>query len=65
MDDVLFSWQRFSTKYSVRNGVIPPGPLQSVTATDSRTVVARLSEPLVYGVGFFAGSNGSGIYIVP
>jgi ABC-type transport system substrate-binding protein len=65
MDDVLFSWQRFSTKYSVRNGVIAPGPLQSVTATDSRTVVARLSEPLVYGVGFFAGSNGSGIYIVP
>jgi ABC-type transport system substrate-binding protein len=26
MDDVLFSWQRFSTKYSVRNGVIPPDP---------------------------------------
>jgi peptide/nickel transport system substrate-binding protein len=65
MDDVLFSWQRFSTKYSVRAGVIAPGPLQSVTATDSRTVVAKLSEPLVYGVGFFAGSNGSGIYIVP
>ena len=65
MDDVLFSWQRFSTKYSVRQGVIPPGPLQSVTATDNRTVVAKLSEPLVYGVGFFAGSNGSGLYIVP
>jgi peptide/nickel transport system substrate-binding protein len=65
MDDILFSWQRFSTKYSVRAGVISPGPLQSVTASDSRTVVAKLSEPLVYGVGFFAGSNGSGIYIVP
>lgn len=65
MDDVMFSWQRFSTKYSVRAGVISPGPLQSVTATDNRTVVAKLSEPLVYGVGFFAGSNGSGIYIVP
>jgi ABC-type transport system substrate-binding protein len=28
-------------------------------------VVAKLSEPLVYGVGFFAGSNGSGMWIVP
>ena len=66
MDDILFSWQRFSTKYSVRQGVVAPsGPLQSVTATDSRTVVAKLSEPLVYGVGFFAGSNGSGMWIVP
>jgi peptide/nickel transport system substrate-binding protein len=45
IDDVLFSWQRFSTKYSVRAGVISPGPLQSVTATDNRTIVAKLSEP--------------------
>jgi ABC-type transport system substrate-binding protein len=66
MDDILFSWQRFSTKYSVRQGVVAPsGPLQSVTATDNRTVVAKLSEPLVYSVGFFAGSNGSGMWIVP
>ena len=66
MDDVLASWQRFSTKYSVRQGVVAPsGPVQSLTATDNRTVVAKLSEPLVYAVGFFAGSNGSGMYIVP
>ena len=69
MDDVLFNWQRFSSKYSGRNGVVnavnPDAPVVSFSATDSRTIVMKLKEPLVYALGLFVGTNGTGLWIVP
>lgn len=57
MDDIIFSWQRFSTIGSQRGGLVnsvnPNAPIVSVTATDSRTVVAKLKEPLVYALALF------------
>lgn len=69
MDDVLFSWQRFSTRSAGRvnlvNSVNPDAPVLSLTATDSRTVVIKLKEPLVYALNLFVPAGASGVYIVP
>ena len=58
VDDVLFSWNRFAAKASNReliaSAVNPQAPVLSVTATDSRTVVIKLKEPLVYALELFA-----------
>jgi len=69
MDDVLFSWDRFVKKGTSRtsfvNSVSPDAPVMSLTSTDSRTLVMKLKEPLVFVLGLFA-SNSSGYYdIVP
>ena len=57
MEDVLFSWNRFSTVGSQRGGLVnsvnPNAPIVSMTAPDSRTVVAQLKEPLVYALALF------------
>ena len=72
MDDVLQTWQRFSTKSANRVGIVnsinPQAPVMSVTSTDSRTVVVKLKEPLVYGLELFASNNAShtgSILIIP
>jgi ABC-type transport system substrate-binding protein len=69
MDDVLFSWSRFAAKYSSRvnvvNAVNPDAPVISLTATDSRTIVLKLKEPVVYALGLFATVAGSGIIMLP
>src|SRR3954470_17421566 len=68
-EDALFSWQRFATKGSNRgttaNSADPNAPVLSVEATDSRTIVAKLKEPLIYAPGLFAGSSAGGIAILP
>ena len=70
-DDVVFSWNRFTKKSPVRgnadNSVNPVAPILSVTATDPRTVVVKLKEPVVYTLGIFAsyGSFSGQVVIVP
>jgi peptide/nickel transport system substrate-binding protein len=58
MDDVIFSWERFATKYSGRSGIVnavnPDAPVLSLQAVDSRTISIRLKEPLSYILGLFA-----------
>jgi ABC-type transport system substrate-binding protein len=69
MDDILFSWNRFATKVagreSVANSADPSAPVLSLTATDPRTIVIKLKEPLVYALGLFYSTNASGPIIVP
>jgi peptide/nickel transport system substrate-binding protein len=58
MDDVQFSYKRFADKSpnrgSVVNAVNPSAPVISFTPTDSRTVVIKLSEPVVHALELFA-----------
>jgi peptide/nickel transport system substrate-binding protein len=69
MDDVLFSWDRFASKYSGRTSVVnaanPNAPVLSVAGADQRTLVMKLKEPLVYTLGLLVGSNGTGPYVIP
>jgi peptide/nickel transport system substrate-binding protein len=69
MDDVLFTWKRFSEKYSGRTGLVnsvnPDAPVLSFTASDSKTIVIKLKEPLVYALALFIPSGASGVYILP
>jgi peptide/nickel transport system substrate-binding protein len=69
MDDVMFSWNRFATKYSGRttlvNSVDPGAPVLSFTPTDSRTISIKLKEPLVYAVSLFYNSTVGGPIIIP
>lgn len=70
-DDVVFSWNRFAAKSPVRgaavNAVSPLAPILSLTATDPRTIVVKLKEPVVYTLGIFAsyGSFSGQVVIVP
>ena len=63
MDDVLFSWDRFTKKNVYRTGVVnainPDAPVLSVAATDARTLVIKLKEPLVFALDLFASNPGS------
>ena len=58
IDDILYSWKRFSTvgaqRSAVANAVNPDAPIISVTAPDARTVVVKLKEPVVYAQQFLA-----------
>jgi peptide/nickel transport system substrate-binding protein len=67
--DAIFSWERFATKGSSRSGVAnsanPQAPVLSVTATDARTIVIKLKEPIVYAIGLFTSSSSGGIVMIP
>jgi ABC-type transport system substrate-binding protein len=56
VDDVLFSWKRFSTQGSnrtvVANSANPDAPVVSLTAPDAKTVVIKFKEPLVYAQAY-------------
>jgi ABC-type transport system substrate-binding protein len=69
MDDVLFSWDRFTKKSSARASIAnvadPEAPVLSLTATDSRTLVIKLKEPLFSAMNFFAFNRGGGIIMLP
>lgn len=64
MEDVLFSWKRFSdfasNRTNVVNAINPGAPVLSLTATDSRTIVIKLTEPVVYALELFAPYSGGG-----
>jgi peptide/nickel transport system substrate-binding protein len=71
-DDILFTWQRFSTKSTARSGLVnsvnPDAPVLSVTSPDARTIVIKMKEPLVYGLELFASNNAShsgSVLVVP
>src|SRR5262245_6633030 len=69
MDDILFSWDRFSTKSSVRTAIAnvadPSAPIVSLTATDAKTVVVKLKEPLVYAPWLLAANSAGNFLVVP
>lgn len=57
VDDVLFSWERFSTIGTQRSGIAnsanPDAPVMSLEAPDASTIVVKLKEPLVYAISLF------------
>jgi peptide/nickel transport system substrate-binding protein len=69
IDDVLFSWDRFTSKgsqrSSVANSVSPDAPVLALTAADSKTIVVKLKEPLVYALGLLASSTNGTPIIMP
>jgi peptide/nickel transport system substrate-binding protein len=58
MDDVLTSWKLFSTVGSNRsivvNSVNPQAPVLAVAAADSKTLVIKFKEPIVYLQSYLA-----------
>jgi peptide/nickel transport system substrate-binding protein len=69
MDDVLLSWRRFSDRGLLRselvNSVNPAAPVQSVSATDSRTLVFKLASPLIYLTTLLGTPNSGNPHIAP
>ena len=66
-EDVLFSWNRFSTIGTQRSGIAnsanPDAPVLSLTSPDSSTIVVKFKDPLVYGVSLFGAREN--VNIVP
>jgi ABC-type transport system substrate-binding protein len=69
MDDVLFSWDRFSkvsaTRSSLVNSINPDAPIVSVTAADAETVVLKLKSPVVYAPSLISGTGAGTLVIMP
>ncbi len=69
VDDVVFTWNRFIAKApgrsSVANSVDPSAPVLSLTASDSKTIVIKLKEPLVIALALFASNSSGNIVVVP
>jgi peptide/nickel transport system substrate-binding protein len=59
VDDVLFSWKRFTdtspSRGAIANAANPDAPVVSLTAPDTRTLVIKLKEPLAYALSLFGG----------
>ena len=69
--DVLFSWNRYTANAPLRglvsNSANPQAPVLSMAATDARTVVIKLKEPLVFALellGSFGSFTGN-VVIIP
>ena len=58
-EDILFSWKRYEEKAPLAsllaNKSSPDAPVLSVTSPDSRTIVVKLKEPVVYVANYFGG----------
>lgn len=64
-EDVAFSFKRMSevgiNRSAIVNAINPNGVLVSVTATDSRTVVVKLKEPVVFALDLLSEQRGLGL----
>jgi len=69
VQDVLFTWDRFSrisaARSSIVNAVNPDAPVVSLTAPDSRTIVLKLAQPIIYAPGLFTGTGGGSFVMIP
>ncbi len=69
MDDVIFSWQRYSALSSraalLSAAVNPDAPVTSFVATDANTIVVKLAKPLATILSLFAGTIPGTFYTVP
>jgi peptide/nickel transport system substrate-binding protein len=69
VDDALFAWDRFTrlsaARQAVANVAHPDAPVLSLTATDSRTLVLKLKEPLVYASALFANNFAGRVVMIP
>jgi peptide/nickel transport system substrate-binding protein len=69
MDDVLFSWERYKTlsprKTELAADANPAAPIQSLTATDNKTLVIKLNKPIATILSSLTGGAPGTYYIVP
>jgi peptide/nickel transport system substrate-binding protein len=69
VEDIAFTWDRWSKigndRASIANSANPNAPVLSVTAPDSRTIVWKLKEPLVYLIQTIARHTAGWFGIVP
>jgi len=67
--DVAYSWQRFAATGSGRQDLVnaanPAAPVLSLTATDNRTVVVKLKEPVASILAGFSSQLQGLYFIVP
>jgi len=67
--DVVFSWKRFSATGTARqdlvNSVNPAAPVLSLDATDNRTVVIKLKEPVSSILASFSSQLQGQFFIMP
>ena len=67
--DILFTWQRFKAqatrRFDVSNEVNPDAPVISITNTDARTVVIKLSQPYSVFEHLMASTQAGNMFIVP
>jgi peptide/nickel transport system substrate-binding protein len=69
IEDVAFSWDRFSrvsaTRSAVVNSVNPDAPIVAFSTPDAETVVLRLKEPITYVPSLFGGTGAGNLVIIP
>jgi ABC-type transport system substrate-binding protein len=69
MDDVILMWERFTRNATQRtevyNALNPNAPVLSFTASDSKTLVLKLKEPISYILNYFALINPFSLNLVP
>jgi peptide/nickel transport system substrate-binding protein len=69
VEDVLFSWDRFSkvaaTRSSLVNAINPDAPIVSLTAPDAETVLVKLKQPIIYVPSLFTGTGAGNLVIMP
>jgi ABC-type transport system substrate-binding protein len=68
-EDVAATWTRWKsisgTRATIDNSVNPDAPVQTVTATDNRTVVMKLAAPRVTLPSLLSASVGQALHILP
>ncbi len=69
VEDAVFTWNRYATvntsRAAIANSVSPSAPVISLTAADARTLVLKLAEPIVYGLGLFTPLSAGHIWMMP
>jgi peptide/nickel transport system substrate-binding protein len=68
IDDIVFSWNRVSNQGILRsevNATNPNGPILSFQATDQRTAVLKLKEPIAYITSLLAVPNSGHFQVIP
>ncbi len=67
--DVIYSWERYARIGALRadyaNAVNPSAPIISMTAPDSKTIVAKLSEPQAGIIALLAARTASSLWVLP
>jgi peptide/nickel transport system substrate-binding protein len=68
IEDIVYSWQRVASQGILRseiNASNPNGPILGMEATDSRTVVIKLKEPVAYLLSLLAVPNSGHFQVIP
>jgi ABC-type transport system substrate-binding protein len=68
IDDIVYSWRRVANQGILRseiNATNPNGPILSLEATDARTIVIKLKEPVAYLLSLLAVPNSGHFQVIP